>query len=85
MTDHRDLSVTHLDPSAEVYALDPHAQIFEPIRAQELAEVVRPFRPLFYEEPLRPENIAAMARLTPGRIPDPRRQPAAEPYCPTPV
>jgi galactonate dehydratase len=44
-------------------ALDPHAQIFEPIRAQELAEVVKPFRPLFYEEPLRPENIAAMGRL----------------------
>lgn len=44
-------------------ALDPHAQIFEPIRAQELAEVVKPFRPLFYEEPLRPENIAAMAKL----------------------
>jgi galactonate dehydratase len=44
-------------------ALDPHAQIFEPIRAQELAEVVKPFRPLFYEEPLRPENISAMARL----------------------
>ncbi|MEX0677920.1 MAG: mandelate racemase/muconate lactonizing enzyme family protein [Pirellulales bacterium] len=44
-------------------ALDPHAQIFEPIRAQELAEVVKPFRPLFYEEPLRPENIAALARL----------------------
>ncbi|MBM4077838.1 MAG: mandelate racemase/muconate lactonizing enzyme family protein, partial [Planctomycetes bacterium] len=44
-------------------ALDPHAQIFEPIRAQELAEVVKPFRPLFYEEPLRPENIEAMGRL----------------------
>ena len=44
-------------------ALDPHAQIFEPIRAQELAEVVKPFRPMFYEEPLRPENIAAMGRL----------------------
>ena len=28
-----------------------------------MAEVVKPFRPLFYEEPLRPENIAAMARL----------------------
>jgi galactonate dehydratase len=44
-------------------ALDPHAQIVEPIRAQELADVVKPFRPLFFEEPLRPENIAAMARL----------------------
>lgn len=44
-------------------ALDPHAQIFEPIKAQEMAEVVKPFRPMFYEEPLRPENIAAMGRL----------------------
>ncbi len=44
-------------------ALDPHAQIWELIRAQELAEVVKPFRPLFYEEPLRPENISAMAKL----------------------
>ena len=38
-------------------------RIFEPICAQELAEVVKPFRPMFYEEPLRPENIAAMAQL----------------------
>ena len=43
--------------------LDPHARIFEPFRARELAEVVKPFRPLFFEEPLRPENIQAMAEL----------------------
>jgi galactonate dehydratase len=44
-------------------ALDPHARIFEPYRARELAEAVRPHRPLFVEEPLRPENIAALAAL----------------------
>jgi galactonate dehydratase len=44
-------------------ALDPHAKIFEVARALELAEVVRPYRPMFYEEALRPENVQAMARL----------------------
>ncbi len=44
-------------------ALDPHARIFEPVRALEMAEVVRPYRPLFFEEPLRPENIQALAEL----------------------
>jgi galactonate dehydratase len=44
-------------------ALDPHAQIFEPVRALEMAEVVRPYRPMFFEEPLRPENIDALADL----------------------
>lgn len=43
--------------------LDPHAQIFEPVRALEMAEVVRPYRPMFFEEPLRPENIQALAEL----------------------
>lgn len=43
--------------------LDPHAQIFEPVRALEMAEVVRPFRPMFFEEPLRPENIEAMGEM----------------------
>jgi galactonate dehydratase len=44
-------------------ALDPHARIFEPIRAWQLAEVVKPYQPLFLEEPLRPENIQALAAL----------------------
>jgi len=43
--------------------LDPHAQIFEPFRALELSEAVQPYRPLFFEEPLRPENIHAMGEL----------------------
>ena len=44
-------------------ALDPHAQIFEPVRAWELSEAVRPYRPMFFEEPLRPENVQALAEL----------------------
>jgi galactonate dehydratase len=44
-------------------ALDPHAKIFEPARAVELAEAVRPYRPLFFEEAVRPENVQAMARV----------------------
>jgi galactonate dehydratase len=43
--------------------LDPHARIFEPYKARELTEAVRPYRPMFVEEPLRPENIAALAAL----------------------
>lgn len=44
--------------------LDPHARIFEPIRAIELCNVVAPYRPFFVEEPLRPENYAALARVS---------------------
>ncbi len=43
--------------------LDPHARLFEPFRALEMAEVVKPYRPMFFEEPLRPENIEAMGEL----------------------
>jgi galactonate dehydratase len=43
--------------------LDAHAQIFEPAKALALAEVLAPFRPLFLEEPLRPENRKAMGYL----------------------
>jgi galactonate dehydratase len=45
------------------FAFDPHAQIFEPIRALQLANALAPYDPLFYEEPLRPEHIPAWARL----------------------
>jgi galactonate dehydratase len=44
-------------------ALDPHAQILEPIRAIELCSVVAPYRPMFVEEPLRPEHVQAMAEV----------------------
>jgi galactonate dehydratase len=43
--------------------LDPHARIFEPYKARAIAEAVKPYRPLFLEEPLRPENIPALAAL----------------------
>ena len=43
--------------------LDPHARIFEPVRALQMAQAVEPYSPMFFEEPLRPENIEAMGRL----------------------
>lgn len=43
--------------------LDPHARLFEVSRAMELCEVVAPYRPFFVEEPLRPENYDALAKL----------------------
>jgi galactonate dehydratase len=44
--------------------LDPHARIFEPVRALEFCHVVAPFRPFFVEEALRPENFRAFAKLS---------------------
>ena len=41
--------------------LDPHAKIFEPVKALQMAQAVAPYNPYFFEEPLRPENIDAMA------------------------
>jgi galactonate dehydratase len=40
--------------------LDPHAKIFEPARALELINAVKPYRPYFVEEPIRPENLDAL-------------------------
>ena len=45
------------------FAFDPHAKIFEPIRALQLAEALAPYDPYFFEEPLRPEHIPQWARL----------------------
>jgi galactonate dehydratase len=47
-------------PDVEI-GLDPHARIFEPVRAQEMAGALEPYHPFFFEEPLRPENIDALA------------------------
>ena len=44
--------------------VDPHAKIFEPVRALEMAERLKPYRPMFFEEPVRPENFDALAKLT---------------------
>jgi galactonate dehydratase len=43
--------------------LDPHAKILEPAKALDLCRVVAPYRPMFVEEPLRPENVDAMAEV----------------------
>ena len=43
--------------------VDAHARIFEPVRALEMAEALKPYRPFFFEEALRPENIDAMAEV----------------------
>jgi galactonate dehydratase len=44
--------------------LDPHARIFEPVRALELCQALKPYHPFFIEEPLRPENYEALAKLS---------------------
>ncbi|HEY8602072.1 MAG TPA: galactonate dehydratase [Thermomicrobiales bacterium] len=44
-------------------AVDAHATIFEPIRALQLAQALKPYNPFFFEEPTRPENIDALAAL----------------------
>jgi galactonate dehydratase len=43
--------------------LDIHTNVFEPVRALELAYAVAPYNPFFLEEPVRPENVAEMALL----------------------
>lgn len=43
--------------------LDPHARLLEPAKAVELCSVLAPYRPMFVEEPLRPENVDAMAAV----------------------
>jgi galactonate dehydratase len=44
--------------------VDPHARIFEPVRALDLCQALAPYRPFFIEEPLRPENYEALAKLS---------------------
>jgi galactonate dehydratase len=38
-------------------AFDAHAKIFEPKQAIQLGNALAPYDPLFFEEPLRPENV----------------------------
>ncbi len=54
--------LTALCPDHE-FAFDAHAKLFEPWQAVELGNVLGQFHPLFYEEPMRPENIDAWGRL----------------------
>ena len=55
-------ALTDLCPDFE-FAFDAHARLFEPWQAAELGNALAPFHPLFYEEPMRPENIEAWGAL----------------------
>jgi galactonate dehydratase len=44
-------------------AVDIHAKFFEVSRAARLARAIEPYEPMWLEEPIRPENAAAMAKL----------------------
>lgn len=50
------------DPSFEI-AFDAHAKIFEPKLAVQLGNALAPYAPMFFEEPLRPENIEKWGEL----------------------
>jgi galactonate dehydratase len=44
-------------------AFDAHAKVFEPKQAIQLGNALAPYDPLFFEEPIRPENIEAMGEV----------------------
>jgi galactonate dehydratase len=47
-------------------AFDAHAKIFEPKQAMQLGNALAPYDPLFFEEPIRPENFEAWGELKRG-------------------
>ena len=47
-------------------AFDAHAKIFEPAQAMQLGNALAPYDPLFFEEPIRPENFEAWGELKRG-------------------
>jgi galactonate dehydratase len=51
-----------LGPDVDI-AVDIHAKFVEVSRAIRLAKEIEPYQPLWLEEPIRPENTAAMAKL----------------------
>jgi len=51
-----------LGPDVDI-AVDIHAKFAEVSRAIRLAKEIEPYHPLWLEEPIRPENTAAMAKL----------------------
>ena len=52
-------------PDYEI-AFDAHAKIFEPKQAIQLGNALAPYDPLFFEEPIRPENFEAWGELKQG-------------------
>lgn len=51
-----------LGPDVDI-GVDIHAKFFEVSRAARLAREIEPFNPMWLEEPIRPENADAMAKL----------------------
>jgi galactonate dehydratase len=49
-------------PDVEL-AFDAHATIFEPFRAYQMTEALKPIRPFWIEEPIRMENVDALQTL----------------------
>jgi len=47
-------------------AFDAHAKIFETTQAVQLGNALAPYDPLFFEEPIRPENFEAWGELKRG-------------------
>lgn len=43
--------------------VDIHAKFFEVRRAARLARAIEPYEPMWLEEPIRPENVAALSKL----------------------
>jgi galactonate dehydratase len=43
--------------------VDVHAKFFEVSRALRVARAIEPYHPMWLEEPIRPENVEAMAKL----------------------
>lgn len=54
--------LTAMCPDFE-FAFDAHARLFEPWQAVQLGNALAPYNPLFFEEPIRPENIEAWGPL----------------------
>lgn len=54
-----------VDPTYEI-AFDAHAKIFDVKSARQLGNALAPYDPLFFEEPLRPENIELYGELNQG-------------------
>jgi galactonate dehydratase len=44
-------------------ATDPHAKIFQPSKAIEMANALAPYKPMFVEELTRPETVDALAKI----------------------
>ena len=50
-------------PADTDIAFDAHAKLFEPNQAIELGNALAPYDPLFFEEPIRPENVEAWSDI----------------------